>query len=100
MNFGLLRQRPLSWRLHNQSHQPTSRGGEGRAEEGRGEGGRDVVSQPLGATTGINPQCDRSRTAWSAAVHHQAPRRRTPDPSSAGGKAFSSPIFAERHGNQ
>lgn len=59
-----------------------------------------MVSHPLGATAGINPERDRSRTAWSAAMHQQSPRRRTPDLSSAGGKAFSSPIFAERHGNQ
>lgn len=67
----------------------------GEGKEGKRRG-RDVVSHPLSATTEIN----HSRTAWSAAMHQQAPRKRTPDRSHAGGKAFSSPIIAERHGNQ
>lgn len=61
---------------------------------------RDVVSQTVDATTGINLDCDHSRAAWSAAMHQQSPRNSTSDLSRAGGKAFSSPVVAESHGNQ
>lgn len=74
--------------------------GRGWSGRGRTRRGRDVVSQSVGATTGINLDCDRSSAACSPAMHQQSPRKSTPDLSQAGGKAFLSPIVVDSHRNQ